>query len=138
MNHRLRYLHDLLHVLDGDGVLLALHIETDQLQFIAGVLFLALHLGLRRAGYGSVFCDRRDLRELPLNELGEVQNHDHRVTARVLDETGKHFGIYRGANGPNIFDVAGIDAHYARNPVHHEAQRLTDVYHQGACRIVVL
>ena len=39
---------------------------------------------------------------------------------------------------PDVFDVAGIDAHHAGDPVHHEAQRLADVDHQGAGRVVVL
>ena len=38
MHHRLRNLHDLLHLFDGDGILLTIDIEADQLQFIADFL----------------------------------------------------------------------------------------------------
>jgi hypothetical protein len=42
MNYSLRHLHDLLHVFDGDGVLLTVDIEADQLQLVARVCFLIL------------------------------------------------------------------------------------------------
>jgi hypothetical protein len=84
------------------------------------------------AGRGGNFL------KLLRDQLGKIEHHGHRVAADILDDPDSNsvLNVLRMLSTPSI--LARLNAHHAGHTVDHEAQRLAEIDHQGARRVVVL
>ena len=82
-------------------------------------------------------CRSQGTRKFGSDKLAKVEHHDHGVATYILEQARDQLGIDRGADGASTFDLLRVNADHTHHAVHHEAQGLSLVDHDGARGIVI-
>ena len=130
-------LDDLLHVLDGKGVLLLRRDEAHELSLVAEAALLVGRLGrLRRPHLGGA-AGRLRL-ALRVDQLVDPQDHHHRVPAHALEQPGEHVGVEGDLERVHRLSLVGLHGDDAGHAVDDEADDAAVVDHDDPRGHVVL